>query len=220
MNTWESWAVVGALAVALAFFLLPAMERTHGCGNDRFASGSLKTIGTAQADFRSNDRDGNGVHDFWTDDVYNLYAIRNQGQGDPIKLVEISVAMADVEPHITSWSDDRVGVFGDKGNYVFGAWQGPHTDGGAFRNETGGPLGRRYHLNRFAFFAAPRELQERSERAFVIDEGNTMFQVLLPRSYETRRTLNPRAILIYNGGPFNPYGSCPDFHDRCWSKMD
>jgi hypothetical protein len=37
--------------------------------NERMSSVSLKTITTAQADFRSNDRDGNRSNDFWVLDV-------------------------------------------------------------------------------------------------------------------------------------------------------
>lgn len=59
----------------------------------RNASTSLRTIASAQADFRWNDRDGNGKNDFWRGDIAGLYALEVQGQA--IKLIELSVAAAD-----------------------------------------------------------------------------------------------------------------------------
>ncbi len=39
------------------------------------APASLKTLATAEANFRSNDRDGSKIVDFWTLDVAALYGI-------------------------------------------------------------------------------------------------------------------------------------------------
>ena len=38
-------------------------------GPERSPSASLKTIASAQADFRANDRDGDGVQQFWRGDI-------------------------------------------------------------------------------------------------------------------------------------------------------
>jgi hypothetical protein len=72
--------------------------------NDRNATASLKTIATAQADFRANDRDGNQVNDFWRADIAGLYALK--AGGTAIKLIELSVAAADDRPvtDITSFA--------------------------------------------------------------------------------------------------------------------
>jgi hypothetical protein len=58
----------------------------------------LKTIASAQADFRLNDRDGNGLEDYWRPDVAGLYAL--QAGGEAIKLIELSVATADDRPAV------------------------------------------------------------------------------------------------------------------------
>ena len=50
-------------------------------------------MATAQAEFRTYDRDGNGINDYWRADVAGLYVTKLQGQ--PIKLIEISCALAD-----------------------------------------------------------------------------------------------------------------------------
>jgi hypothetical protein len=95
----------------LALLALPFLEPWHACGRhaawtttaltrgscrsgQRSAAASLKTLATAQADFRSNDRDGNGVHDFWRKDAAGLYVLAPKG-GEPIRLIEIGTALAD-----------------------------------------------------------------------------------------------------------------------------
>ena len=50
---------------------------------ERNSSASLKTIVTAQADFRANDRDGNGVADYWRGDIAGLYVLKPQGSEPP-----------------------------------------------------------------------------------------------------------------------------------------
>lgn len=67
-------------------------------GNERNASSSLKTIASAQADFRGNDRDGNRLQDFWRADIQGLYSLKPEGSEEMIKLIEISVAGADGKP--------------------------------------------------------------------------------------------------------------------------
>lgn len=59
----------------------------------RNASSSLKTICSAQADFRANDRDWNRKNDYWRPDLAGLYALEVDGY--PIKLIEWSIARAD-----------------------------------------------------------------------------------------------------------------------------
>ena len=64
--------------------------------NERAASVSLKTVATAETDFRTNDRDSNGIHDYWVGDVSGLY--RYTVNNKEIKLIEKSLADADASP--------------------------------------------------------------------------------------------------------------------------
>lgn len=64
--------------------------------NERGPGTSLKTITSAQADFRANDRDWNHIHDFWRKDIAGLYAVEVDGVAQ--KLIELSVAAADDSP--------------------------------------------------------------------------------------------------------------------------
>src|SRR3954469_2351933 len=65
----------------------------HNYG-ERNPSTSLKSITSAQADFRANDRDGDGVNQFWRADIAGLYALA-PGGGPAMRLIELSVAAAD-----------------------------------------------------------------------------------------------------------------------------
>ena len=67
--------------------------------NERNASGSLKTLATAQADFRSNDRDANMVNDFWVADVRGLYSL-DDGTGNEIKLIERTIRREPSRQHL------------------------------------------------------------------------------------------------------------------------
>jgi hypothetical protein len=62
--------------------------------SSRNAAASLKTIASAQADFRANDRDDNKLNDFWRAHIAGLYTLKGS-DGLPVKLIELSVAAAD-----------------------------------------------------------------------------------------------------------------------------
>lgn len=78
---------------------LTGSPRRSRCGLSNGIA-SLKTICTAQYDFRSNDRDRDGEQNFWTGDIAGLYALSpgNDPQGYPLRLIELSIATADADP--------------------------------------------------------------------------------------------------------------------------
>ncbi len=92
------------------------LTMTAGFSNERSASASLKTIAMAQADFRGNDRDGNGVQDYWRADIAGLYLFRTAGE--MIRLIEISVAGADGKP---TTPVESIAVRSPKAGYWFRA---------------------------------------------------------------------------------------------------
>ena len=73
--------------------LLPGQRAS----NERLAGTVLKTLASAQADFRANDRDRDGVQQFWRGDVAGLYLVSPPG-GNPIQLIEREAAAADDRP--------------------------------------------------------------------------------------------------------------------------
>jgi hypothetical protein len=93
--------LVGLLLVAGAVLALGMPCLFGPCcrvSNERNASATLKTVTSAQADFRANDRDGNKVNDFWRGDIAGLYALKPKGETEAIKLIELSMAGADDRP--------------------------------------------------------------------------------------------------------------------------
>src|SRR5262249_39129655 len=71
------------------------MEKGALASNERNASVTLKTLATAEADFRANDRDENHVNDYWVADISGLYRV---DPGAAIKLIELATATADARP--------------------------------------------------------------------------------------------------------------------------
>lgn len=88
---------------------------SHYTSEERPPHRCLQTLVTAQADYRANDRDGNGVADFWHEDVSGLYALKNP-QGFGIKLIEISVAAADAHP---ATDIEMLTQLGPKAGYLY-----------------------------------------------------------------------------------------------------
>jgi prepilin-type N-terminal cleavage/methylation domain-containing protein len=89
--------IVIAIIAIIAAIAIPGLLQSQRSSNERNASASLKTLCTAEIDFRSNDRDGNQVNDFWTRDVSGLFAVYPAGAPatSTIRLIELTVAAAD-----------------------------------------------------------------------------------------------------------------------------
>ncbi len=90
-------AVLGLLT-GVGALCAPLLLSSQSCRNDRHASATLMTFLAAQADFRENDRDEDGVKQFWRADVAGLYGLLPQGSDEMIKLIELSCAGADLAP--------------------------------------------------------------------------------------------------------------------------
>lgn len=179
---------LGLLVVLLAI-AVPAFLSSGRASSERNASASLKTLATAEADFRANDRDGNGINDFWTGDVAGLYCI-SPGAGrasDParaIKLIEISVAGADSDPlrapgdpygiSIRAWVEAS-----PKAGYWYWALRGDGTETppAPYRTDTHGTpnAGGFYNTSRFGFLAYP-DRPSVAKVAFMINEANRMIR--------------------------------------------
>src|SRR5882672_6247886 len=98
--------IVIAIIAIIAAIAIPGLLSSQRASNERNASTSLKTLTSAEADFRANDRDWNHVNDFWTGDVKGLYTMTSAAvkgavagnEKDPaVRLIEISIAAADVD---------------------------------------------------------------------------------------------------------------------------
>src|SRR4051812_8671692 len=80
------------VVVLVVVIAIPVLLSSQRASNARNASASLKTIASAEADFRANDRDGNKVEDFWTGDVSGLYYVRNADTKLEVKRIEQDAA--------------------------------------------------------------------------------------------------------------------------------
>lgn len=137
--------------------------------NERQAIASIKTLASAETDFRSNDRDGNLVQDYWVGDVSGLY--RGTAPADrslPIKLIERVVAEADASPltlpELVPHTVEKPRPFrgyayvAARAVVVNGKTQKYHE--GSHRNPT-----------RFGFVAYPTDYPASGMRTFFVDEG-------------------------------------------------
>src|SRR5262245_3523532 len=119
------------LLAGLFSMATPLIFSTGRNYSERYSSSSIRTMASAEADFRANDRDWNHFNDFWTGDVAGLYGIvpakltdeekeryktlsflmpDNDGT-TPIKLIELSTALADGNPIANAYPPVN-GVFG------------------------------------------------------------------------------------------------------------
>jgi len=157
--------------------------RSRTASNERNASATLKTIATAQADFRANDRDNNRVNDFWVADVSGLYRI---DVGGAIKLIEQSAALADAKPCLPL--DESGNLPGapkehasrlvamskpaPKAGYWYSAIESYQDDKGAILKYDRGN-GR--NPSAFGFFAYPADYGKTGKLTFILSEENVLW---------------------------------------------
>lgn len=175
--------------VAVLFFV--GMKSSRRAAREREAAASLKSLASAEADFRGNDRDGNIIQDFWTRDVAGLYGVVPVGSTERVKLIDISVAVADFAaagesaPGVTGLAEidrDKYGVAAPRAGYWFQRMLTDET-GAPYRNNTNGEVRADrtisevdwWNHSKFAFYAFPDSYED-GRNVFFINEGNTIFK--------------------------------------------
>ena len=196
----------------------------------------VRMISAAQADFRANDRDGNGLNDYWTGDVKSLYTLtsaRMDGASKdstidpPLKLIDLSIAAADADGSFFSAGGENLRLESfttpyESAGYWFAALmqdrsvEGPES---TYRQDTGGalPMGPCHHLTRYGFVAFP-DSKDRGPWVFIINENNTLYRS--PLTGPVR--LGNKAIPPGLTGIAPDYLNWPDgrtLHEG-WSKKD
>lgn len=185
-------AVVGVVLLLAVSGMFPA--RRINC--ERNASTSLKTLSSAEADFRANDRDWNHVNDFWTANVSGLYTMTSAAMSggkpndtmDPsIKLIELSVASADAEDTFVPAGGENIAltsfaVSSAKAGYWYAALGAdlsvaPADPIGIYRQDSGGTpkMGKVHHTTKFGFVAIP-DSPSAGKYVWIVNENNTIFR--------------------------------------------
>lgn len=224
--------IVIAIIAVIAAIAIPGLLSSQRASNERNASTSLKTLASAEADFRSNDRDANHVNDFWTGDVKGLYTMTsaaipgnaNLTTDPPIKLIELSIASADADGTFNAAGGENVplnvvALPSTKAGYWYQALQsdlGTTGTEATYQQDTGGtvPMGSVHNLWRFAFTCFP-ESQSAGKFVYILDENNTIFRSA------TSGTVNPSGK-IPPGTANAPYSTYPTSATlkANWSKLD
>ena len=194
--------IVIIIVVAAAAILIPGLlPSTRGLNSERNSAGSLKTLASAEADFRANDRDWNHVNDYWTGDVKGLYTMTSAavrgGQPNNLldpssKLIELSVASADADGTFVPAGGENVpldsyALPSAKAGYWYATLNSDLTSGKEYRQDTGGdlPMGKCHNLSMFGFVSFP-DSPSAGRYVYLINQNNTVYRAsppLRPRSH-------------------------------------
>jgi len=153
--------VLSTAGAAFVFsYWLPRRRAAERAAEEKAARTTLWTLSTAEADFRANDRDRNGVEDFWTGDVAGLAV-----------LIGRDIASADVRP-IRPLVPTPIPHHG----YYFAAllFEDTYTPPEAYGQDTDQKSGKVHHLSKFGFVAFPADPAS-GKRIYIVNENNTVF---------------------------------------------
>jgi prepilin-type N-terminal cleavage/methylation domain-containing protein len=226
--------IVIAIIAVIAAIAIPGLLAAQRSANERSAATSLKTLSTAEADFRSNDRDWNHVNDFWTYNVCGLYtctsaavlgnANANTTTDPAVKLIELSVASADSESSSPAFGEyaalSTFAVPGAKASYWYIALTNDMSVAGSpdqtYKQDTAGTptMGSVHNTSKFGFLAYPDSLSA-GKYVFIVNENNTI--------YRSATTGIVRPSSATPPGPINaPYNEWPSDTNlkSYWAKID
>jgi prepilin-type N-terminal cleavage/methylation domain-containing protein len=225
--------IVIAIIAIIAAIAIPGLLSSQRASNERNASTSLKTLTSAEADFRSNDRDWNHVNDFWTADVKGLYTMSSAAVAgssnstlDPaIKLIELSIASADADATRAGPTDNcdlsSFAVPSAKAGYWYQALILDDSIAGAvestYKTDTGGTptMGTVHNTSKFAFLTFP-DSQSAGKYCFIVNENNTIFRSATSGAVKTGTSNPPGVVTTAAYGNFPSDASLKSF----WSKLD
>lgn len=202
--------IVIAIIAVLAAIAIPSILSTVRAANERNASGSLKQLNSIQMTFRNSDRDGNAVNDFWTGDISGLYRIQIPGDSAPIRMIELSVALADgkrmnaVPPgqpftFNTAFLSDA--ATSPKAGYYYQVLVQYETAPSTFEPYDDGTG---HHADRFGFIAYPSSPGSSGTLIFILNEGGTMWKAGLPPPYVSGAAPAATLAPAYANYPLSP----------------
>ncbi len=200
--------VIVAIIGIIAAIAIPGLMSSGRAANVRDPQASLKTIVTAEFDFRVNDRDRNGIQDFWTYDVAGL-CVLVPSKYDPgtrmwkkdaamVGLIDQPIAGAEAINNSTASMEvagpanafrytvdyARMPSRGAKAGLWFYALESDAGSGaaGAYKVDTDGSGVAAHHVSKFGFGAFP-DTYGVGRSIYMINEGATIIRAPLPPSY-------------------------------------
>jgi prepilin-type N-terminal cleavage/methylation domain-containing protein len=205
--------IVIAIIAIIAAIAIPGLLQSQRASNERNASASLKTIGTAQADFRSNDRNDDGINNFLVADIQGLYTIIPGGGTDMIKLIEPAVARADCS--VAAHNAAALGTQTPKAGYWYTQLDQYQDSGGVATNyDTAQPVAG-FSLSKFGAAAVPDAYGSSGNLIFIMNEDATIYKRDARRAgYAADMNGTPvdqGALLVF---PYSPTAG------NTWSQMD
>ena len=179
--------IVIAIIAIIAAIAIPGLLSSQRASNERNASASLKTLASAEADFRGNDRDGNHVQDFWTVDAAGLFSLCPTGAAEPIKLIELSICLADTSSTaiqaggVAAGTEPVIATFGVQAAKAAYWYRACITDETAlaYALATNGQAPWTavvaFNTSKFGFFSFP-DTRSSGRNLFFINENNTVYK--------------------------------------------
>lgn len=219
--------IVIAIIAIIAAIAIPGLLQSQRAANERNASASLKTLATAEIDFRSNDRDGNRINDFYTYDVAGLFVIQvgtasggsvSYGSSNVmIKMIDPSIAGADsvTAADFTAVDATTGGPFfgyrrlstniptrGPKAGYWYYALESDASEGSLddYTQDTDGTGINCHHASKFGFGAYPDSFGA-GRSVFMLNESATVIK------FPLNRTVRPTPGAFPPGLPLTGTGS-------------
>jgi type II secretory pathway pseudopilin PulG len=178
--------VLCAILLIVAAIAVPGLISSQRASNERNASTTLKGLVSAEAEFRANDRDRNGVNDFWTADVKGLFTMTPAGTSNiPLQLIPRELAAADGDDTFYPAGGENLPLSQFAApetmrRYWFMALLRDMTVKGTpevdYRVDTKGTprMGAVHNPSKFGFVAFP-DSPSSGKYAFIVNENNTIF---------------------------------------------
>lgn len=224
--------IVIAIIAVIAAIAIPGLLQSQRASNERSASSSLKTLGSAEVDLRANDRDANKVNDFWTFNVKGLYTLTPHISAttgttvDTIRMIDLGVAGADADlatidgPHCVAIS--AVTLTSPKSGFWYQALVSDMSGTPeSYRTNTSGtavdgtPItAEAYHANKFGFVAYPDSMAS-GRFAYILNESNTSMRRALTMTIKSSSS-NPPGLVA---APYNIWPNDTTMK-ASWGKLD
>jgi prepilin-type N-terminal cleavage/methylation domain-containing protein len=235
--------IVIAIIAIIAAIAIPGLLAAQRASNERSASSSLKTLSTAETDFKTNDRDGDRLGAFWVRDVYGLYALCPSTNGSAmasgtdlvpermLRLIDVSLAAGDGNvgaslPGCVPVAS-AIPTLSPKASYVYRHFASYDTATGsvAFGNVGNiAALGASFNNAKYGFMAFPVSYTS-GHQVFINNEDITVWRADVGSSYSASFTAGGTSSSSWSGNvggtavtetlswPFAPGGTG-------WGKLD